>query len=121
MSNWDRATTLEPRASGVYEGDISGAWNAGTRPNGGYLMALGAKAMALTGPFSDPFTVTCHFLSAADVGPARFDVEAIRSGRTLATLGCSMVQEAKQRTRLLGVFGELSRPGWIFAGGPGAT
>ncbi len=88
----------------TYSTHISGFWNAGSKPNGGYIMALGAKAMSLTLPYPDPFTVTCHFLSAADEDGAQVSVERVRVGRSLAT-AAACVSQSKERARLIGTFG----------------
>ena len=86
---------------------ISGLWNAGSKPNGGYIMALGAKAMSMTLPYPDPLTVTCHFLSAADEDEAEVCVERVRVGRSLAT-AAACVSQTKDRARLIGTFGSYA-------------
>ena len=86
---------------------VSGLWNAGSRPNGGYIMALGARAMSLVLPYPDPLTVTCHFLSAADEDDARICVERVRVGRTLAT-ATARISQSKERARLIGTYGRYA-------------
>ena len=37
--------------------------------NGGYLMAIAARAMAARAELPDPVTITAHFLSPPELGP----------------------------------------------------
>jgi acyl-coenzyme A thioesterase PaaI-like protein len=92
--------------SRAFRGHLTGYWNAGSRPNGGYIMALGARAMSLALPFADPFTVTCHFLSACEEADVQIDVEPIRSGRSLAT-ATALLAQGKERARFIGTYGRF--------------
>ncbi len=78
-------------------------------PNGGYLMALGARAMAERADRPDPVTVTAHFLAPPALGPVEVVTELVRDGRRHATVAARIVQDGRECVRLLGTFGDLSR------------
>ena len=106
MSKWDESLALTAIDDRSFAGHLTGYWNAGSRPNGGYIMALGVRAMSMALPFEDPFTATCHFLSAAEEDRTKIEVETVRAGRSLATATARLVQ-TKERARLVGTFGRF--------------
>lgn len=77
-------------------------------PNGGYLMALAARAMAERAARPDPVTVTAHFLAPPALGPVEIHTELVRDGRRHATVAARLVQDGRECVRLLGTFGDLS-------------
>ena len=76
-------------------------------PNGGYLLALVARAMAERAERPDPLTVTAHFLAPAAVAPAVIETELVRDGRRSRTVQARLVQDGREVVRVLGAFGDL--------------
>jgi acyl-CoA thioesterase len=117
MSLFDDETQLQPLATeagaAVYEGQVHPAWNIGTNPNGGYLLALAAQALRLGTPAQpDPLSITVHYLRPGLGGqPCRIDTRLLRSGRTLSTLRATLQQEGQARLELLAAMGTLGEPG----------
>jgi hypothetical protein len=71
MSQFDddtRVTRLGPAVDGpgdaaVFSGHVHAAWNIGANPNGGYLLALAARALQQCTPAQpDPLSITVHYL-----------------------------------------------------------
>lgn len=81
----------------------------GGAPNGGYLMAMGARAMADASGRPDPLSVTAHFLAPCAVGPVEVVTEVVRPGGRHATVSAGVVQDGRTMVRLLGVFTDLDR------------
>jgi len=81
----------------------------GKAPNGGYLMAIAARAMALRAQRPDPVTLTAHFLSPPALGPVEVVTEMVREGGRHRTVAARLVQDGVERVRLLGAFGDLER------------
>ena len=81
----------------------------GTAPNGGYLMAIGARAMAIRAQRPDPVTLTAHFLSPPELGPLEVVTEMVREGGRHRTVAARLLQDGKEHVRLLGTFGDLER------------
>ncbi|MEH6586985.1 MAG: thioesterase family protein [Halioglobus sp.] len=89
-----------------YQAKIVAGWDIQGNANGGYLMALGARAMARASR-PHPVTVTAHFLSPGRVGPISIHPETLKAGRTFNTMRASIRGPEKTLVELLGSFGEL--------------
>jgi acyl-CoA thioesterase len=97
---------------GRFEATVTPRWSIGAFPNGGYLLAIGARAMAVAlAPHVDPFSVTGHYLSPPVEGPITVDVEPVRRGRTLSTATASLRQDGRERLRMLATYGDLATVG----------
>ncbi|MEU2495184.1 thioesterase family protein [Streptomyces sp. NPDC007883] len=109
----DTAVTLrDPGVLGVYDAELSAGWTIITAVNGGYLLALLGRALGEALPHPDPFTVSAHYLSPSEPGPAVIRTETIRTGRTLSTGQASLFQYAEdgsevERIRVLATYGDL--------------
>ncbi|WP_329381182.1 thioesterase family protein [Streptomyces sp. NBC_01716] len=115
-SEFDRDTSVTLREPGVYDADLSEGWAILSAVNGGYLLAIVARALrdALSHP--DPFTVTAHYLTPSKPGPAVVRTETVRTGRSLATGQASLFQyEADgtevERVRVMAAYGSLDSLG----------
>jgi acyl-coenzyme A thioesterase PaaI-like protein len=80
----------------------------GSAPNGGYLMAIGARAMAARAERPDPVTLTAHFLSPPTLGPLEIVTEMVREGGRHRTVAARILQDGREHVRLLGTFGDLA-------------
>lgn len=115
-SEFDRDTSVTLREPGVYDIDLSDGWTILSAVNGGYLLAIVARALRDALPHPDPFTVTAHYLTPSQPGPAVIRTEAVRTGRTLATGQASLFQYAAdgtevERVRVLAAYGDLDSLG----------
>ncbi|MFF0447206.1 thioesterase family protein [Streptomyces sp. NPDC004609] len=111
-SEFDRDTAVTLRAPGVYDAELSAGWTVLRAVNGGYLLALLGRSLADALPHPDPFTVSAHYLSASQPGPAVIRTQTIRTGRTLSTGQASLVQYGEdgtevERIRVLATYGDL--------------
>jgi acyl-CoA thioesterase len=91
------------------------------RPNGGYLLALVARAALEAVGQPDPLAVSAHFLAPADPGPAEVEVRGLRAGRSLSTARATLLQEGAPRLEALVTAGRIdpdAAPGWRRATGP---
>lgn len=101
-----------PAGAGVYDVDLSAGWTIINAVNGGYLLAVLGRALADALPHSDPFTVSAHYLTASQPGPAVIRTDVVRAGRTLSTGQASLFQyddEGREieRIRVLASYGDL--------------
>jgi hypothetical protein len=110
VSRFERDTAIERIDEHRYRGTIDPGWAVidGAAPNGGYVMALAARAMRDPVPHPDPVTLTAHFLAPPAPGEVTIDVEVLRSGRRHSTVSASMRQDDREVARLLGAFGDLA-------------
>jgi len=108
VSEFEADTALEA-VEGGFAGEITARWNVGGNPNGGYLMALAARAMLAASRRADPLSVTAHYVTAPVPGPVIVRTETARAGRRYSTVAATVAQDGHQRLRVLGALGELDR------------
>jgi Thioesterase-like superfamily len=111
-SEFDRDTAVTLRAPGIYDAELSAGWTIISAVNGGYLLALLGRALGEALPHRDPFTVSAHYLSASQPGPAVIRTDVVRTGRTLSTGQASLFQYGEdgaeiERIRVLATYGDL--------------
>lgn len=111
-SEFDRDTAVTRRAPGVYDIDLSAGWTIISAVNGGYLLAVLGRALADALPHNDPFTISAHYLTASQPGPAVIRTDTVRTGRTLSTGQASLFQYDEEgteveRIRVLASYGDL--------------
>lgn len=114
MSELDRDTHLTSVGPGRFTVEITDRWSIGTAPNGGYLAVITTKSILASLPHPHPFSVTTHYLSTAQPGPAEVIAEVVREGRGHSTGQARLLQGGKERLRTIAVLGDLSTLG----GGP---
>jgi hypothetical protein len=107
---FERDTAVERIGEGRYRGGIDPGWAVihGAAPNGGYVMALAARAMRAPLSHPDPVSLTAHFLAPPTPGGVTVEVEVLRTGRRHSTVSASLRQDDRELARLLGTFGDLS-------------
>ena len=84
-SAFDRATSVQPAEGGGAVAELDPGWEVGGGIlNGGYLMAVAARAALLDSPHPHPVAVSATFLRPGAAGPARVELTTGPPGRTLA-------------------------------------
>ncbi|MYS20277.1 Thioesterase-like superfamily protein [Streptomyces sp. DvalAA-14] len=113
-SEFDRDTAVVPRPGepGTYDIDLSPGWTIISALNGGYLLAVLGRALGDALPHHDPLTITAHYLTASQPGPAVVRTQTVRVGRTLSTGQASLFQRDAdgrevERIRVLAGYGDL--------------
>jgi acyl-CoA thioesterase len=109
MSQFDDETRLTPLGDGSYDGLVSSDWSIGSNPNGGYLLALAANAIAAqTAEHPDPLSITVHYLRPGlGSQPCRVQAQVLRSGRQLSTCRATLMQDNSARIEVMAAFGNL--------------
>jgi acyl-CoA thioesterase len=105
---FDEDTTLEPISDLRFGAGISHRWDTVGPPNGGFLLALAARALARGVAFPDPVTLTGHFLRPSRHTPVELHVEPVRRGTTHATATSRLLQDGKEILRTLATFADLA-------------
>lgn len=104
----------------LYEATLHPSWTVGDKPNGGYLLALMARAastsLAAEGVDQpDVLAATATYLRAPPVGRATVSVEVLRSGRRASQIRATMTDGARLCVDAVFTFGRLapaSTPRW---------
>lgn len=105
---FDTDTSLERTEKG-WRAEIGNRWDIGTNPNGGFLLALALKALTSELPQTEPLTATAHYLRRLDKGPVDIVTDVIRVGRSTATAMAMLVQDGRERVRVLATFRGVAR------------
>ena len=98
-------TGVRAAGDGAYESAIRDGWDVVGKANGGYLMAIGARAMAAASR-PHPVSVTAHFLAPGEVGPVRIEPAVVKQGRRLTTVRATLSRAGSPLVELLGSFTE---------------
>ena len=107
----DRDTAVTVAGEGRLTVGVASGWNIGDKPNGGYLVALVARAAATGMPHPDLLVASTHFLRPPEPGPAEVHVEPLRAGRSLATAAARLVQGGRTCLHMVATFGSLDGEG----------
>lgn len=109
-TTFDQDMTLTPGAgTGEWQATLAERWNVGRNQNGGILLATASGALADAVGQPHPFAVTAHYLAAAAAGPASVRAHAVKPGRTYATATGELWQDERERVRVVGAFGDLTK------------
>jgi acyl-CoA thioesterase len=88
---------------------LTGRWDgSGGVVNGGYQMAVCAKALARVMPYPDPLVISGFFLRSGTPGPATVRTEVLRAGGSLSFGAATLAQDGEDTVRATAAF---SRPG----------
>lgn len=114
------ATSVTCTDGRTWSSEIQPGWDIAGNANGGYLMAIGARALLAVTGRTDPTTVTAHFLAPGKPGPVAIAPTVIRSGRRFSTATGTLTGERGPVLALLGTFGSLpEHPDALYVdGGP---
>lgn len=104
-------TAVEARGHGRYATAIRAGWDIGGNANGGYLLAIAARAMSLETGRPDPVTITAHYLNPGRAGDAEVEVRAVKAGKRFATATAALSGGGKPILQALATFGDLSGQG----------
>jgi acyl-CoA thioesterase len=90
-----------------YHGEIHDGWDVGGAANGGYLMAIAARAMAAASR-PHPVSLTAHFLAPGRPGPVTIRPEIVKTGKRFCTVRAALTGVDRTLVELLGSFGDLT-------------
>lgn len=106
---FDEATAVSPAGDGVWKAEVQPDWDIFGVTNGGYLMAIGARAMSAAAGDRRPVSVTAHFLRPVSAGPVQVAVDELKRGRTFSTMAAT-INAGADSVSLLGTFVDPAAP-----------
>ncbi len=92
-----------------YDVDLDASWSIGNKPHGGYLLST-MVGLALGEEHPHPLAVSAMYVSSPDAGPATVEVEALRTGRSIASSRVRLSQQGAPRVEALLSAGRLTAP-----------
>ncbi|MFG2524957.1 thioesterase family protein [Streptomyces sp. NPDC048527] len=112
------ATAVDEVDEGCFAAHIAPEWGFRGKPNGGYLMALAARAaLAATGR-AHPQAVTGSFVRTPNDGPAVIRVETLKSGRQVTHVRAVVHQQGEAVLDSLIVLGDRPEVRAVWTGVP---
>ncbi len=104
MHIFDRDTELSETSPSVYTGAISENWLINQNPNGGYLMAILAKAMCDKSDKKSTPIITANYISRCRPGWIEVRVEQISVSKQFSRYEARLLQDGAEKTRAFGTF-----------------
>lgn len=112
MGAFARATAVERVQQGNYRAVLEPGWDVGGNANGGFMLAIAARAMAAEAGRPDPVTITAHYLAPGRVGPMTVDARVVKQGKRFAVAtGAIFSGGGQPLLQVLGTFGDLGQAG----------
>ncbi len=100
-------TAVTRRSETLYDATIQEGWDVVGNANGGYLLAIAARAMAQAAERPHPVALNAHYLSPGRPGPVTIDPEVIKAGRRFSTVRANIRNDSRELVTLLGSFGDV--------------
>ena len=101
---FDVATGVLQEGDSRYRGEIQPGWDIVGNANGGYLMAIAARAASAATQGREPASVTAHYLAPGKPGPVSIATEIQKQGRRFTTVHATMSDADRPLLSLLGSF-----------------
>lgn len=98
--------TAVTRRGDLFDAFIHEGWDVGGNANGGYLMAIAARAMAAASR-PHPVALSAHFLAPGRTGAVVCEPSVVKTGKRFSTVRCSLRSAQRPLVELLGSFAEL--------------
>jgi hypothetical protein len=106
---------IEQTSPGGFDTVISPEWTIAGKPNGGYLLAILARAATEVSVHDHVLAASAHYLHSPEPGPASIEAEVLRMGRTASQIRTRLTQDGKPCIEALTTIGTLdpdTKPYW---------
>jgi acyl-CoA thioesterase len=104
MHQFDQDTLLAPDDLFSFSGHISENWSINGVPDGGYLMAILAKAMMHHCEMRLTPIITANYLNRCEPGEARILIEKMAASKQFERFQANLHQNGKEKIRAFGTF-----------------
>ena len=108
-------TAVRSIGAGRYEAVVSADWTIGGKPNGGYLLAMLARAATAEVAQDHLLAISGHYLTPPEPGPVAVETEVLRTGRSASQVRSRIVQGGRACVESLVTVGTLDpevKPDW---------
>src|SRR5438270_6369064 len=89
---FSEVTDLRPAGPGRFDAEVFPQWTIGSKPNGGYLLALLGRATTGAGVHDHVIAASAHYLRSPEPGPVEIETEILRAGRSASQVRARMSQ-----------------------------
>jgi acyl-CoA thioesterase len=109
MGQFIDETAVAPLAENIWRGHLHKGWRIVGVPNGGYVMAVAARALAQALPHPDPLTVTAYYMAPTEAGPVDCHVEPLIAGRGTSFGAAKLYQQDQLKVHVSAAYTTLER------------
>lgn len=105
----------------VWSGAIAPGWDIAANANGGYLMAIVARALSAALGRPDPVTISAHYFYPGKPGDVTVETRVLKQGRSFSSGTAVLFSAGRALLSCIGTFGDLaeaSGPEFIDQGPP---
>ena len=88
-------TAVTQREPGRFAAEVDPEWTIGAKPNGGYLLAMLARAATSMSGHDHVIAASAHYLHSPEPGPVRIETELLRAGRSASQMRARMEQDGR--------------------------
>lgn len=107
--SFDTATAVNG-GPGTWKALLAEGWDILGVSNGGYIMAVAARAMESELDGRSLISATASFVNPANAGPIEIDVDVLKQGRSLSTARATVIKNDKDLVYVTGVYADAGRP-----------
>jgi len=104
MYLFEQDIRIEQINENEFKANISSNWSINGNPDGGYLMALAAKAMMNRTKKKATPLITANFISRCVPGDIFLRVESIQESTQFSRMSASIFQDGSEKVRALGTY-----------------
>lgn len=101
--------SVKELSSNLYEAFISDRWSIGNTANGGYSMAIIAKACSLSLNHKDPLSISTNYLQRVEFGVAEIEVVPLISSKSISTANIIFRQKGEIKIFSTATFTDFSK------------
>ncbi|MDG1986695.1 MAG: thioesterase family protein [Halieaceae bacterium] len=115
MGDFWRDTAVKKIGENHWRGHLCEGWRIGEVPNGGYVMALGARALSEALAHPHPQVVNAFYISPTELGPIDCFVTVLRSSKRTSHASVQMIQKGEPKVILTAAYVDLNvskGPNW---------
>jgi acyl-CoA thioesterase len=93
----------------VWSGAIAPGWDIATNANGGYLMAIVARALGAALDRPDPVTISAHYFYPGKPGDVTIETRVLKQGRSFSSGTAVLLSGGRALLSCIGTFGDLAK------------
>jgi acyl-CoA thioesterase len=92
----------------LWSAAIAPGWDIATNANGGYLMAIVARALSAALDRPDPVTISAHYFYPGKPGDVTIETRVLKQGRVFSSGTAVLLSAGRALLSCIGTFGDLT-------------
>jgi hypothetical protein len=104
VDGFARATAVRRIDASRWDAQLVEGWDILGKTNGGYMLAIAARASSEAVGGRSPVSITGHFTRPGVAGPATVVTSVVREGRQMAVVRATLIQRDRIIVETLGLF-----------------